>query len=361
MVYPYFVFLVTEPPVLQVTEPPVLQVTEPPVLQVTEPPVLQVTEPPVLQFHAVFLAASTMSVAAYRLPSPAMSATITTITTTITTITTTITTITTTNTITPVTSTTNQLVSLLPPSPPSLLLPPPSLLPSPPPSLLPPPLPSPPTPPSRRTGNSGQKLIIRSFKTSQYLKFSAVKIAKTYNQLPENIVSVVSILDRSIGSLVAHTTNYQNKSLQAHKKSTNCNGLIVEDALCYQSSTHLGDVEWFVTSSLNSEAPRMAAVKHVEEARHSALRCRFMSGAALPDACEQPSHPCTSGCPHPGTNERSHIEADAPRNLNSGNTLAGLQNSGGWKQGSAPDKRRSFRALESAILIVNTLLNRRSN
>ncbi|KAF2350662.1 hypothetical protein FHG87_018580 [Trinorchestia longiramus] len=40
-----------------------------------------------------------------------------------------------------------------------------------------------------RTRNNGQKLLLRNFKTSQAMNFFPVKIAATWNQLPENIVS----------------------------------------------------------------------------------------------------------------------------------------------------------------------------
>ncbi|KAF2344046.1 hypothetical protein FHG87_025198, partial [Trinorchestia longiramus] len=40
-----------------------------------------------------------------------------------------------------------------------------------------------------RTRNNGQKLILRNFKTSQAMNFFPVKIAATWNQLLENIVS----------------------------------------------------------------------------------------------------------------------------------------------------------------------------
>ncbi|KAF2345292.1 hypothetical protein FHG87_023952 [Trinorchestia longiramus] len=40
-----------------------------------------------------------------------------------------------------------------------------------------------------RTRKNGQKLLLRNFKTSQAMNFFPVKIAATWNQLPENIVS----------------------------------------------------------------------------------------------------------------------------------------------------------------------------
>ncbi|KAF2357367.1 hypothetical protein FHG87_011878 [Trinorchestia longiramus] len=40
-----------------------------------------------------------------------------------------------------------------------------------------------------RTRNNSQKLLLRNFKTSQAMNFFPVKIAATWNQLPENIVS----------------------------------------------------------------------------------------------------------------------------------------------------------------------------
>ncbi|KAF2347434.1 Reverse transcriptase RNA-dependent DNA polymerase [Trinorchestia longiramus] len=44
-----------------------------------------------------------------------------------------------------------------------------------------------------RTRNNGQKLLLRNFKTSQAMNFSPVKIAATWNQLPENIVSAGTV------------------------------------------------------------------------------------------------------------------------------------------------------------------------
>ncbi|KAF2344655.1 hypothetical protein FHG87_024589, partial [Trinorchestia longiramus] len=44
-----------------------------------------------------------------------------------------------------------------------------------------------------RTRNNGQKLLLRNFKTSQALNFFPVKIAATWNQLPENIVSAGTV------------------------------------------------------------------------------------------------------------------------------------------------------------------------
>ncbi|KAF2359885.1 hypothetical protein FHG87_009357 [Trinorchestia longiramus] len=40
-----------------------------------------------------------------------------------------------------------------------------------------------------RTRNNSQKLLLRNFQTSQAMNFFPVKIATTWNQLPENIVS----------------------------------------------------------------------------------------------------------------------------------------------------------------------------
>ncbi|KAF2350635.1 hypothetical protein FHG87_018608 [Trinorchestia longiramus] len=44
-----------------------------------------------------------------------------------------------------------------------------------------------------RTRNNGQKLLLRNFKTSQAMNFFPVKIAATWNQLPENIVSASTV------------------------------------------------------------------------------------------------------------------------------------------------------------------------
>ncbi|KAF2356037.1 hypothetical protein FHG87_013207 [Trinorchestia longiramus] len=44
-----------------------------------------------------------------------------------------------------------------------------------------------------RTRNNGQKLLLRNFKTSQAMNFFPVKIAATWNQLPENIVSAGTV------------------------------------------------------------------------------------------------------------------------------------------------------------------------
>ncbi|KAF2363757.1 hypothetical protein FHG87_005477 [Trinorchestia longiramus] len=44
-----------------------------------------------------------------------------------------------------------------------------------------------------QTRNSGQKLLLRNFKTSQTMNFFPVKIAPTWNQLPENIVSAGTV------------------------------------------------------------------------------------------------------------------------------------------------------------------------
>ncbi|KAF2350097.1 hypothetical protein FHG87_019145 [Trinorchestia longiramus] len=44
-----------------------------------------------------------------------------------------------------------------------------------------------------RTRNNGQKLLLRNFKTSQAMNFFPVKIAVTWNQLPENIVSAGTV------------------------------------------------------------------------------------------------------------------------------------------------------------------------
>ncbi|KAF2344476.1 hypothetical protein FHG87_024768 [Trinorchestia longiramus] len=44
-----------------------------------------------------------------------------------------------------------------------------------------------------RTRNNGQKLLLRNFKTSQAMNFFPVKIAATWNQLPENIVSAATV------------------------------------------------------------------------------------------------------------------------------------------------------------------------
>ncbi|KAF2343291.1 hypothetical protein FHG87_025953, partial [Trinorchestia longiramus] len=41
--------------------------------------------------------------------------------------------------------------------------------------------------------NNGQKLILRNFKTSQAMNFFPFKIATTWNQLPENIVSAGNV------------------------------------------------------------------------------------------------------------------------------------------------------------------------
>ncbi|KAF2346132.1 hypothetical protein FHG87_023113 [Trinorchestia longiramus] len=40
-----------------------------------------------------------------------------------------------------------------------------------------------------RTRNSGHKLVRKTYTTSQTLKFLPVKITRTWNQLPENIVT----------------------------------------------------------------------------------------------------------------------------------------------------------------------------
>ncbi|KAF2346148.1 hypothetical protein FHG87_023096 [Trinorchestia longiramus] len=44
-----------------------------------------------------------------------------------------------------------------------------------------------------RTRNNGQKLLLRNFKTSQAMNFFPVKIAATWNQLPENMVSAGTV------------------------------------------------------------------------------------------------------------------------------------------------------------------------
>ncbi|KAF2346461.1 hypothetical protein FHG87_022783 [Trinorchestia longiramus] len=44
-----------------------------------------------------------------------------------------------------------------------------------------------------RTRNNGQKLLLRNFKTSQAMNFFPGKIAATWNQLPENIVSAGTV------------------------------------------------------------------------------------------------------------------------------------------------------------------------
>ncbi|KAF2343559.1 hypothetical protein FHG87_025685 [Trinorchestia longiramus] len=44
-----------------------------------------------------------------------------------------------------------------------------------------------------RTRNNGQKLLQRNFKTCQAMNFFPVKIAATWNQLPENIVSAGTV------------------------------------------------------------------------------------------------------------------------------------------------------------------------
>ncbi|KAF2349424.1 hypothetical protein FHG87_019820 [Trinorchestia longiramus] len=44
-----------------------------------------------------------------------------------------------------------------------------------------------------QTRNNGQKIILRNFKTSQTMNFLPVKIATTWNQLPENIVFTDSV------------------------------------------------------------------------------------------------------------------------------------------------------------------------
>ncbi|KAF2349999.1 hypothetical protein FHG87_019244 [Trinorchestia longiramus] len=44
-----------------------------------------------------------------------------------------------------------------------------------------------------RTRNNDQKLLLRNFKTSQAMNFFPVKIAATWNQLPENIVSAGTV------------------------------------------------------------------------------------------------------------------------------------------------------------------------
>ncbi|KAF2365282.1 hypothetical protein FHG87_003958 [Trinorchestia longiramus] len=44
-----------------------------------------------------------------------------------------------------------------------------------------------------RTRNNGQKLLLRNFKISQAMNFFPVKIAATWNHLPENIVSAGTV------------------------------------------------------------------------------------------------------------------------------------------------------------------------
>ncbi|KAF2345656.1 hypothetical protein FHG87_023588 [Trinorchestia longiramus] len=44
-----------------------------------------------------------------------------------------------------------------------------------------------------RTRNNSQKLILRNFKTFQAMNFFPFKIAATWNQLPENIVSAGTV------------------------------------------------------------------------------------------------------------------------------------------------------------------------
>ncbi|KAF2347248.1 hypothetical protein FHG87_021997 [Trinorchestia longiramus] len=44
-----------------------------------------------------------------------------------------------------------------------------------------------------RTKNNGQKLLLRNFMTSQAMNFFPVKMAATWNQLPENIVSAGTV------------------------------------------------------------------------------------------------------------------------------------------------------------------------
>ncbi|KAF2345575.1 Chromo domain [Trinorchestia longiramus] len=44
-----------------------------------------------------------------------------------------------------------------------------------------------------RIRNNGHKLILRNFKTSQAMNFFPVKIAATWNQLPENVVSAGTV------------------------------------------------------------------------------------------------------------------------------------------------------------------------
>ncbi|KAF2358227.1 hypothetical protein FHG87_011016 [Trinorchestia longiramus] len=44
-----------------------------------------------------------------------------------------------------------------------------------------------------RTRNNDQKLLLRNYKTSQAMNFFPIKIAATWNQLPENIVSAGTV------------------------------------------------------------------------------------------------------------------------------------------------------------------------
>ncbi|KAF2355088.1 hypothetical protein FHG87_014156 [Trinorchestia longiramus] len=44
-----------------------------------------------------------------------------------------------------------------------------------------------------RNRNNGQKLLLRNFKTPQAMNFFPVNIAATWNQLPENIVSAITV------------------------------------------------------------------------------------------------------------------------------------------------------------------------
>ncbi|KAF2353815.1 hypothetical protein FHG87_015430 [Trinorchestia longiramus] len=73
-----------------------------------------------------------------------------------------------------------------------------------------------------RTRNNGQKLLPRNFKTSQALNFFPAKIAATWNQLPENIVSAgtaktfKNCFDKFwiTNPPVLHPTNYVPNSLR---------------------------------------------------------------------------------------------------------------------------------------------------
>ncbi|KAF2358172.1 hypothetical protein FHG87_011066, partial [Trinorchestia longiramus] len=73
-----------------------------------------------------------------------------------------------------------------------------------------------------RTRNNGQKLLLRNFKTSQAMNFFPDKIAATWNQLPENIVSAGTVntfknrLDKfwTTNPPVLHPTKYVPNSLR---------------------------------------------------------------------------------------------------------------------------------------------------
>ncbi|KAF2351811.1 hypothetical protein FHG87_017432 [Trinorchestia longiramus] len=69
-----------------------------------------------------------------------------------------------------------------------------------------------------RTRNNGQKLILRSFKAFQAKNFFPVKIASSWNQLPENIVSAgtVNTFKNHVDKYWITNPQYYNKLILCH-------------------------------------------------------------------------------------------------------------------------------------------------